>query len=70
MKRKVGRPKLPAGALSKWGAWKRGQRELPQKPGHIRHHLKQGTYGPPTARNTVLVKRTEHPKLHRKVRRA
>jgi len=63
---KVGRPRMDAGSLSKWGAWKRGQRELPSRPGYIRHHLQKGTYGPPTTKNTRLVKRTEHPKLHRK----
>lgn len=69
MPRPVGRPRLPEHRLSKWGAWKRGQRELPSKPGYIRHHVREGDFSSPTTGNTVLVKRTEHPKLHRKIKR-
>lgn len=63
---KVGRPRLPASKLSKEGAWKRGQRELPSRPGYIRHHHKHGSFAPPTSSNSSLVPRSQHPKLHAK----
>lgn len=62
MAAKIGRPREPY--RSKWQMWKRGQRDLPSKPGYVRHHLRKGTYGHPTRSNTVLIPRTEHPKHH------
>jgi hypothetical protein len=60
---------MDAKKLSKWGAWKRGQRELPKKQGYVRHHKRAGTYGPPTSGNTVLIKRSSHAAHHNRLRR-
>lgn len=59
---KVGRPRMPVSQLSRWGHYKRMQRELPSKPGHVRHHVKPGTYD--HRARTVLITRARHAAIH------
>ena len=67
MPRKPGRPRHRN--PGKWASYKRQQREMPGKPGHVRHHVEPGTYGPPGKAKTVLVSRSAHAAIHNRLRK-
>lgn len=63
---KVGRPRLPASKLSKWGVWKRNARQFGTKPGTVLHHVhgdkKVGT-------KVRRISRSAHAAHHNRLRR-
>lgn len=66
MTKKIGRPRLPASRLSKWGVWKRNSRDIGTKPGTVLHHVhgdkKLGT-------KVVRISRSRHAAIHNRARK-
>lgn len=65
----MARPRFPHSKLSRWGKYKRQQRDLPSKKGYVRHHVKPGTYGAPGHARTVLMSRSQHAAMHNALRK-
>ena len=62
----MGRPRMAK--PSKWAYWKRAERDLPSKPGYVRHHIVTGQYGSKDSR-TTLISRARHAAIHNELRR-